>query len=406
MSGTAIVEPLCTATHGNIVTLNTLVASDVFVVKVLNNSPTGMTLNTGMKIGLLRSVTVCHSATVDVTGEEITLCVGNGEDEPAEPVVDVLAGLDLSEWEDSPAALAKARAIFHRHANVFASSENDPGCTDAIKHRINTTDARPVAQPYRRVPPTQLDKVKAHLEKLLRTGVIVPSHSDHASPIVLVRKKSGALRMCIDYRTLNAKTVKDAYALPRIIESMDAMTGSKWFTTLDLQSAYNQVQMEPADQHKTAFTTPLGLFGLCNAPATFQRLMQTAFHAEMFNILLVYLDDIVVYSDTLDEHLARLDTVFTRLKSYGLKLEIRKCSFFKKSVKYLGHVVSSEGVATDPDKISAVRDWAPPQTLRELRAFIGFASYYRRYVPRFTQLAMPLHRVVTAACQDGKGDGV
>ena len=197
---------------------------------------------------------------------------------------------------------------------------------------------------------------------------------------------------------------KDAYALPRIIESMDAMTGSKWFTTLDLQSAYNQVQMEPADQHKTAFTIPLGLyeytripFGLCNAPATFQRLLQTAFHAEMFNILLVYLDDIVVYSDTLDEHLARLDTVFTRLKSYGLKLEIRKCSFFKKSVKYLGHVVSSEGVATDPDKISAVRDWALPQTLRELRAFIGFASYYRRYVPRFTQLAMPLHRVVTAA---------
>ena len=148
MSGTAIVEPLCTATPGNIVTLNTLVASDVFVVKVLNNSPTSVSLNPGMKIGLLRSVTVCHSATVDVTGEEITLCVGNGEEEPAEPVVDVLAGLDLSELEDSPAALAKARAMFHRQANVFASSEYDLGCTDAIKHRINTTDARPVAQPY------------------------------------------------------------------------------------------------------------------------------------------------------------------------------------------------------------------------------------------------------------------
>ena len=123
----------------------------------------------------------------------------------------------------------------------------------------------------------------------------------------------------------------------------------------------------------------------------------------MFNILLVYLDDIVVYSATLDEHLARLDTVLSRLGMYGLKLKISKCSFFKKSVKYLGHVVSEEGVATDHEKIVAVREWPIPQTLRQLRSFIGFASYYRRFVPRFTQLATPLHRVVTAACKDGKG---
>ena len=179
---------------------------------------------------------------------------------------------------------------------------------------------------------------------------------------------------------------------------------------MDLQSAYNQVQMEPGDQRKTAFTTPFGLyeytrmqFGLCNAPATFQRLMQTAFHADMFNILLVYLVDIVVYSNALDEHLARLDTVFTRLGSYGLKLEVKKCSFFQKSGKYLGHVVSGEGVATDPEKVTAVREWAVLETLRNLRSFIGFASYFRRYVPRFTQLATLLHRMVTSACKVRKG---
>ena len=231
-SGTAIVEPLSTAFAGNLFTLKTLVKSDSFVVKVVNSSSTGVNLNPGSRIGLLCSATVCVSAKVEVSLNEIKLNMVDGRVEHSrttreEPSVDVLASLDLSGLEDSPAARDKARAVFQKHVDVFASSEDDLGCTDAVKHRIWTTDTRPVTQPYRRVPPTQLDEVKEHLEKLLRTGVIVPSHSDHASPIVLVRKKSGALRMCVDYRALNAKTVKAAYALPRIVESMDAMTGSK-----------------------------------------------------------------------------------------------------------------------------------------------------------------------------------
>ena len=280
-SGTAIVEPLSTAITGNILTLNTLVASDSFLVKVMQNSTTGVTLNPGTRIGIIRSATVYHPGKVEIGLNEIMLSTVDRLVESAqmtrkEPIADVLADLDLSGLQDNPAVLDKARAIFERHVGVFASSEDDLGCTDAVKHRIITSDDRPVAQPYRRVPPTQLDEVKEQLEKLLRTGVIVPSHSDHASPIVLVRKKSGALRMCVDYRTLNAKTIKDAYALPRIVESMDAMTGSKWFSTLDLQSAYNQVQMQPEDQQKTAFTTPFGLyeytrmpFGLCKGTGSF-----------------------------------------------------------------------------------------------------------------------------------------
>ena len=213
--GTAIVEPLSTAITGNILTLNTLVASDSFLAKVMNNSPTGVTLNPGTRIGVIRSATVYHPGKVEVGLNEIMLSTVVRLDESAqmtrkEPIADVLADLDLSGLQDNPAALDKARAIFERHVGIFASSEDDLGCTDAVKHRIITSDDRPVAQPYRRVPPTQLDEVKEHLEKLLRTGVIVPSHSDHASPIVLVRKKSGAPRMCVDYRTLNAKTIKDA----------------------------------------------------------------------------------------------------------------------------------------------------------------------------------------------------
>ena len=414
-SETAIVEPLSTALVGNLAVLNTFVASRSFLVRVVNHSKADVSLAPGTRIGILRPATEHHSTHVEVGVNEIRLGATDEKDDhsrasSSESMNDIIAGLDLSGLEGDPIARAEVMAMLQRHASVFASSEDDLGCTDAVRHRIRTTDDRPVTQPYRRVPPTQLEEVNDHLEKLLRTGVIVPSYSDHASPIVLVRKKSGALRMCVDYRALNAKTVKDAYALPRIVESMDAMVGAKCFSTLDLQSAYNQVEMATEDQRKTAFTTPFGLyeftrmpFGLCNSPATFQRLMQTVFHADMFAILLVYLDDIVVYSSTLEEHIARLDIVFSRLKLYGLKLEVRKCNLFKKSVHYLGHVVSGDGVATDPNKITAVREWAVPQTLRELRSFIGFTSYYRRYVPSFTQLATPLHQVVTVMCNEGKG---
>ena len=165
----------------------------------------------------------------------------------------------------------------------------------------------------------------------MQSGAIVQSDSPYASAMVLVRKKTGALRMCCDFRALNAKTVKDAYHLPRIDESMDALAGARYFSTLDLQSGYIQVPMHPDDAYKTTFTTPLCLyehrrvaFRLCTAPATFQRLMQTAFREEMFNILLCYLDDVLVFSRTISEHVRHLDIVFTRLSEYGLKLELRR----------------------------------------------------------------------------------
>ena len=251
--------------------------------------------------------------------------------------------------------------LFSRHANEFAKSDDDLGCTEAVQHRIRTTDDTPVVMPYRRIPPTQLEEVKEHLQKLFRNGCIVESQSDHASAVVLVRKRSGALRLCCDYRALNAKTIKDAHPLPRIDESMDAMKGARWFSTLDLQSAYNQVRMHPDDQHKTAFTTPFGLyefarmpFGLCNAPATFQRLMQTAFRNELYTILLCYLDDIIIFAEHISEHIRRLDVVSTKLAEYGLKLDLKKCSFFRDEVNYLGHRVSAERIATDPSKITDV----------------------------------------------------
>jgi hypothetical protein len=224
----------------------------------------------------------------------------------------------------------------------------------------------------------------------------------------LVRKKSGELRMCVDYRQLNTKTRKDAYPLPRIEESIDALVGARLFSTMDLQSAFHQVEVAEEDKAKTGFTTPLGLyefnrmaFGLCNAPATYQRIMQQVFQQEVFQVMLVYLDDIVAYSRTEEEMIARLEVIFRKLQAAGLKLELRKCSFFKKTVKFLGHEVSEKGIATDPEKVRAAREWPKPRTVKDLRSFLGFASYYRRFVKGFAQIAKPLHQLVSS-CATGK----
>lgn len=233
---------------------------------------------------------------------------------------------------------------------------------------------------------------------MLDSGVVRESASPWPAPIVLVRKKDGSWRFCVDYRRLNALTHKDAYPLPRIEESLTGLKSAKWYSTLDLASSYWQVEMDPADREKTAFTTPFGLyefermpFGLCNAPATFQRLMQRCLGNMVNDSLLIYLDDVVVFSPDFDSHVHHLEEVFRRLNQHGLKLQPRKCHLFQREVTYLGHVISERGVATDPAKTAAVRDWPVPQTVKQVKSFLGFAGYYRRFIPAFSKIAAPLN---------------
>uniref|UniRef100_A0A8C2JKG0 ribonuclease H n=1 Tax=Cyprinus carpio TaxID=7962 RepID=A0A8C2JKG0_CYPCA len=285
--------------------------------------------------------------------------------------------------------------------HLFSTHDEDYGRTDVVRHQIPTGDAAPSRERYRPVPPTLYSEVRTLLRGMLDKGIIRESSSPWAAPIVLVRKKTGSWRFCVDYRRLNQVTKRDAFPLPRVEDSLTSLTQATWYSTLDLASGYWQVQMDEHDREKTAFTTPFGLyewdqmpFGLCNAPATFQRLMQRCLGNQLMDSTLVYLDDVIVYSPDFKSHLEHLEQVFRSLERYGLKLQPDKCQLFRKEVKFLGHVVSAAGISVDPEKVVAVQEWAAPKTVHQVRSFLGFMGYYRRFIKDFSKIARPINQLL------------
>ena len=291
----------------------------------------------------------------------------------------------------------KLMALIKQYSSVFARNKTDFGYTTILEHEIHLTDPKPIKQPYRRIPPHIFSEVRDHIQGLLDANVIRPSSSPYASPIVVVRKKTGDIRLCVDYRRINEITRKDNFPLPRIDEVIDALKGSKYFSLIDMASGYTQVGMKEEHKHLTAFCVPYGLFeynrlpfGLSNAVATYSRLMTRIFSGELFFGLLVYLDDLLIYSKTFDEHLEKIRLVLERLHSYGLKLNPGKCQFLKKSVVYLGHKVSESGIQVDPSKFEALRKWKIPVTVKDVKSFLGFVGFYRRFIKDFSIIASPL----------------
>jgi hypothetical protein len=247
------------------------------------------------------------------------------------------------------------------------------------------------------MPPKELAKLKVQLQELLDKGYILPSSSPWGSPALFMKKKDGSLRMCVDYRPLNAVTIKNKYPLPRIDVLFDQLAGAKVFSKIDLRSGYRQIKIRASDVSKTTFSTRYSLyeflvmsFGLTNAPAYFMYLMNSVFMNELDKFVVVFINDILIYSKSEAEHAKHLRIVLQRLRDHKLYAKFSKCEFWLDSVKFLGHTISKDGISVDPSKVQEVMDWKPPKSVHQIRSFLGLAGYYRRFIPNFSRIAKPM----------------
>ena len=302
---------------------------------------------------------------------------------------------------------ARAAELLAKHINTFpAPGTPITGRTEAVMHDIDTGSTRPIRCNPRKLSPQKIKIQQELVDKMLEEGQIEHSVSAWSAPTVLVTKKDGTTRFCVDYRRLNNNTKKDAFPLPGFDDSINSLSGQSWFSTLDLASGYWQVRLSEDAKPKTAFATHSGLFqfavmpfGLCNAPATFERLMSQVMRGLHWKRCLVYIDDILVFGNDFESALHSLELVLTRVAEYGLQLKSTKCNLFRTSVPFLGHIVGRAGLECDPNKVSAVANWIPPSTIKGVREFLGFTGYYRRFVPDYSTVAQPLVRLLGKDCK-------
>ena len=310
-----------------------------------------------------------------------------------EPIFNVLSeNTDLAENKKM-----QIKSMLEKHAKCFSKDKNDLGFCTWVKHEIDIKDSESPKQTYHRLPIGLEDRVDEEVDNLLKKGVIRESDSPWNSPIVVVKKPNNDLRICLNYRKLNAVTNRPTYHIPDAGHIFDSLSGAKFFSTLDLSNAYYQCEIKEEHKKYTAFNTRKGKyefnrmpFGLCGAPFSFQKLMSVVLKDENWKSCVIYLDDVLIFSKTFEQHLEDVDNVLEKIRKAGLKLSPKKCHFFKDEVKFLGHVVSKEGLQTDPAKIEKIRNWQKPASVAELRSFLGFCNYYRKFINGYAYMSAPL----------------
>lgn len=321
-----------------------------------------------------------------------------------------LDSLNIDSCDISDACKQRLLNLILSYEDIFSRGHLDCGEAKGFVHRIHLSDTRPFRLPFRRVAPGQYQKLRQVLTEMEEKEIIRRSTSEYASPLVLVWKKNGDLRVCTDFRWLNRRTLKDAHPLPHQADCLAALGGNALFSTMDLTSGFYNMPLHEEDRKFTAFTTPMGLFeynrlpqGLCNSPGSFMRMMTNIFGDENFLSLLCYLDDLIVFGPDEKTAIDRLEMVFGRLRTHNLKLAPKKCHLMRKSVKFLGHMIDQTGVSTDPSKVESISkinsldlmelDGTTPSQ-KKIRSFLGMVNYYQHFVPNYSAIAKPLFNLL------------
>lgn len=378
--------------------------SGIHDIPVINLNKYPVTLNVHTSIGHIEDVVEVHH-----TDYELNSFCYTASNESSTPL-EFKINTNLSDIQKE-----KLLRFLNEYSDVFAKGEHDTGLYNGPELvRLNTGDSPPISSPPYRKSHSERKIIQNHIQGLLDKGIIRESTSDWASPVLLVSKPDGGVRLCIDYRKLNTILKDDKFPMGRLDDLFDSLYGSEYFSKLDIQAGFYNFQIHPDDREKTAFITHEGLyefnrvpFGLRTSPAVFNRMMRKIFGRLMYRQCFIYVDDLLVFGKSFDEHLNSLKDVFSKLLANNLKLKPSKCSFGFTEVKLLGHIVGKHGISVDPEKVEAIQRIPIPMTPTEVKSILGLASFYRRFIPHFSDISRPLTNLTkkeskfvwTAACQ-------
>ena len=386
-----------------------MIASTVCVVRqqlvqvvVMNSGSGSILLRCGAKIAL------AHKLHVEEEAEEAQVLCLNEEDGSADDLLALkIDSVDVSHLDEPTGAALKE--LLWRYRGAVTASDTDIGHVRGVEHTIRVTDDRPIRVPQWRLPHSTKQILEDHVAKMVKAGVIQPSDSAWSSPVVMVKKPDGvSYRVCIDYRRLNAVTIKESYPIPNITESVESASGHQLYSVIDSASAYHQIPLSKQSRKYTSFRTDSGCWeylrlpmGACNSSFVYQKTACAILkrHLGLGRYCQCFQDDICLYSDSVQEHMTRLEEILVDLQTAGMKVGLKKCHFLRPEVKFLGHIISKSGIRPDPAKVEAMRRFPRPNTARKIRAFLGAVGYYKRFIPQLSRIAIPLTNLTKKNCR-------